>query len=442
MEQGLADMFSFCNGNTQDDKIVHWCTPGCCKNDSDSINKLLKCVVPYFSKGYSVPLLYRFKHFGPASFYMKVGCALHNLLPRALDRLQSSSNSEHLDPSMSALLDALLTESGRPSDHGIQAGMMGEHEFDTLLADVLDSQAGFAQQNSVRKKLIANEMQKPCFANHAILIDCLLQPFEHGVNFAFSRTTILHELCALGVNHPKHDALLQESRSKFLRCVTGKLGRELICTYIDTLNSKLAEAIDFGLDGSSSFLQKAFDLVVVCCTDTWRRLVFEFEGLPWSLFSIVGMGTEEFVAFWSELVSAHARCAKCADDYFTSTLLSVFPHDLRELPGQQEFVQKEIQSLLLDIATWCPLTSDMCEIKNGQVQWLTSRRGKARVLAARASVELSLLQSAIQTQSWVEHKLHGDSMPSNKSAASILQMSGTKSTNQYTEIASRTATRL
>ena len=112
-------------------------------------------------------------------------------------------------------------------------------------------------------------------------------------------------------------------------------------------------------------------------------------------------------------------CKMCRWLFLQSTLLSVFPHDLRELPGQQEFVQKEIQSLLLDIATWCPLTSDMCEIKNGQVQWLTSRRGKARVLAARASVELSLLQSAIQTQSWVEHKLHGDSMPSNKSAASI-----------------------
>ena len=431
-EQELASMFSICNGNTEEDKVVHWCVLGCCKSDADSINKLLKAVVPFFSRGYSTPLLYRFKHFGPASFYMKVGCTLHNLLPRALGRLQSSSG-EHLDPHMSSLLDALLIEPGKQSNG---------NELETLLADVLDSQGGFAEQNSVRKKLIANEMQKPSFQHHAILVDCLLQPFEHGVNFAFSRTTLLHELCAMGANHPRHDALLQESRSKFLRCVTGKLGRQLIYRYIDTLSSKLYEATEFGLDDCPDFLQKAFGLVVVCCTDTWRRLVFEFQKRPWSLFSLVGMATEEFVATWSEIVSSHAQCANCADEYFTSVLISVFPYDLRSVPGQQELVQREIQSLLLDIATWCPLTSDICEIKNGHVQWLTSRRGRARVLAARASVELSLLQSAVQTQSWVERELHGDTMPSNRSTASILQMSGTKSTNQYTDVDKAKATNL
>ena len=431
-EQELASMFSICNGNTEEDKVVHWCVLGCCKSDADSINKLLKAVVPFFSRGYSTPLLYRFKHFGPASFYMKVGCTLHNLLPRALGRLQSSSG-EHLDPHMSSLLDALLIEPGKQSNG---------NELETLLADVLDSQGGFAEQNSVRKKLIANEMQKPSFQHHAILVDCLLQPFEHGVNFAFSRTTLLHELCAMGANHPRHDALLQESRSKFLRCVTGKLGRQLIYRYINTLSSKLYEATEFGLDDGPDFLQKAFGLVVVCCTDTWRRLVFEFQKPPWSLFSLVGMATEEFVATWSGIVSSHAQCANCADEYFTSVLISVFPHDLRSLPGQQELVQREIQSLLLDIATWCPLTSDICEIKNGHVQWLTSRRGRARVLAARASVELSLLQSAVQTQSCVERELHGDTMPSNKSTASILQMSGTKSTNQYTDVDKAKATNL
>lgn len=189
-------------------------------------------------------------------------------------------------------------------------------------------------------------------------------------------------------------------------------------------------------------MQRAFDLVVVCCTDTWRRLVFEFKKPPWSLFSLVGKTTEEFVATWSEVVASHTQCPNCADEYFTSVLISVFPHDLRSVPGQQEFVQREIQSVLLDIASWCPLTSDICEIKNGHIQWLTSRRGRARVLAARASIELSLLQSAVQTQCWVERELHGETMPSNKSAASVSQMSGTKSTNQHTDVDKAKATSL
>ena len=118
---------------------------------------------------------------------------------RALDRLQSSSNSEHLDPSMSALLDALLTESGRPSDHGIQAGMMGEHEFDTLLADVLDSQAGFAQQNSSAEEVDCEWNAKTVFCKPRHL-DWLLAPSPlstgltlHSVEQQYCTSSVLWE---------------------------------------------------------------------------------------------------------------------------------------------------------------------------------------------------------------------------------------------------------
>ena len=231
-------MLEFLNGNTAESPIIHWCTPGCCQNNSDAIAKVLRLTIPFFSRGFAVPLLYRFKHFAPASSFLKVGVTIHNILPRALLMF-----GKELDPEASSWIDTLLAPDTSKQPANAAPGALSTDDFEFLLGQLMDSDMGFNKQNSVRRKLIEKEVSGPHFSHHAVIVDSILGPFEHGVNFLFSRTSTLHELCSLSSLHPKHDELLQQSVSRFLKVVTGSLGRKLLREFMDLLTHKLHETI-------------------------------------------------------------------------------------------------------------------------------------------------------------------------------------------------------
>ena len=309
-------------------------------------------------------------------------------------------------------------------------------DIQQLVSEMLDNSLDYATQNAVRKRLVCDEVSSPNFKKNVFLVDTLLQPFEHGVNFLFGRTTILHELSALGAEHPRHDDLLQKCRGMFLRTVTGQLGQELIQEFMQNLRFRLHQSIEIGLQGDveQSYLQQVFTLVIVCCTDTWRRFVAEFDKPPFCLFQLVGSSVAAFVGEWSRLSQAYKHCSSCVDDTFTSSLLSIFPQELLQGPQlQTEALQQKVEALLLDIAGWCPLTSDLCEIRNGNVQWLVSRRGKMQLKGHEAALEESILQSLINTYHWTEHVVQGDTLPSKLTSSSIKKMTGSKSSNQFTK---------
>ena len=115
---GLQDVLKFLNGDTTSHTVFHWCvssgTQECCRSESESIGKLIKLVLPWFGRAFDVPLLSRFKHYGPASSYMKIGCALHGLLPRALENLRDNTSIVNSD--IASMIDTLLADTSVPAN--------------------------------------------------------------------------------------------------------------------------------------------------------------------------------------------------------------------------------------------------------------------------------------------------------------------------------------
>ena len=424
-KEALADILQFVNGDTTCDTITHWCLPGCCRSDGESINKLLKLLIPFFGKGYSTPLLYRFKHYGPASSFIKVGCTLCKVLPNAL--AQMSDSCKNTNSEMAAMLDVLLADNSSFKDEDLQR----------VVGDILDADVDYAAKNSLRKKMMITEVCSARFPQHAVLMDIFLQPMEIAMNSLLGRTKILHELYALGSQHPKHDSLLQTSRSKFLLVLSGQFGQSIMAQYESILQGKLFEAMGMGLqlEQDSSRLRLVYELVIVSITDTWRRFVHEVSAPPYSCFDLVGTTIDEFLDKWDSLQFKRLQCIQCLDDTFTGVLLSEFPEDLRQKPvAVQESTKKQLETLLLDIAGWAPLTSDLVEIKNGAVQWSVSRRGNTQLKSQKTGVEVSLLQSCIKKFQLLKHVVDIEALPARSKSSGILKMVGTSSSNQFSKV--------
>lgn len=204
--------------------------------------------------------------------------------------------------------------------------------------------------------------------------------------------------------------------------------------YLSILEKGLAESIEFGLDikDSPKLLKLAYDLVIVGVTDTWRRLVLDFKSAPFSLFGLVGLTPQQFLLQWEALHKKFASCNACVDNAFTGLLLSQFPMSKFDGPAAaaDSFCQ-EVQQLLLDVATFAPLSSDLVEIKHGGVQWAVSRRGRQQVRAPKAAREITLLQACLKQFLWAQSHVADETMPSKATASGILKMSGVRSSNQY-----------
>lgn len=296
----LDDLLRFCNGDSCGTTVVHYCLADtgngkpCCASDDESLGKLLSHAVAFYSRGYQTPLLYRMKHYGPASSFLKFSAAFFNILPQAL-ALVHSEGSE----AASSLADALLAETGFQS-----------LEADALqaLQDAVDVDENYAAKNKVRYQLVVQEIGKPSFLQGALLIDGLIQPIEHGVNYLLGHTALLHQLRYLGAGHPDVEDLRRKSKEKFLFVVQGSLADVLIGKFLDFLESGLREAIRFGLDPSPDLLRKVWQLTTVCITDIWRRFKHEFNSFPFKLFNFLKFQPDEFVRQWASVQERRSKC--------------------------------------------------------------------------------------------------------------------------------------
>ena len=391
----LKKLLDFINGDTSQDIARHFCLlpadgrPPCCNSDEDSLCKFLAMAVPWFSKGFATPLLYRMKHYGPASSYAKVGCMFCNLLPRVFQELQNNS----ADAEVTNLVDVFMNEPGQAQHE--------PRDTEQLLANILDADTSYTAQNSVRKKLILNQVSKPDFPQSAMLVDCWTQPLEHGTNYLLSHTKTQTELKYLSKASKNFEALCQKSKSQFLEFMAGGLSDKILMDYAALLDCGMRDLLDMGFEPTPERLNRILVAMVAICSDIYRRLKFEFTSAPFTLFALVGMDTPNFLRAWADLEHRGRCCDSCHDHSLTAALLRQFPDLTLKSPVEQDAARSQAQELLSDIATWSPLCSDSVELKHGQVQWLVSRRGAAHVLGERAAAESSFLKAAINQNVWM-----------------------------------------
>ena len=428
IKQALADLFHFANGDSEQSTFVHWCLvpsdgkPPCCSSDGECVAKALSHIIPIFCRGYDVPLLYRMKHFGQASSYVKLGCSFFKLLPQALAELQDLKASQDI----TCWADALLAE-GR----GFQSL---EADYEQLLSEAMDMDQNYAAQNKVRLKKVIEEVGKDRFCEGSMVIDALIKPVETGINTLLSHTKVYHDLAFLGHGHPHCKDLRDAASKKFLDAVSGRLGDSLVGHYCRFLQTGLKEAIDMGLNARPELLSQVFQLATLCMTDLHRRFKYEFRSPPYCLFGLIGLNLSDFVCQWSALQDQHRHCDECLDAEFSEVLVQHFKDDirLRTLP-EQEAVRQEVQGLLRDISEWAPLTSDTVELKHGTVQWSVSKRGSQSVKNPRTAAETTLLQAAVKQSCWCQASAAAQTLPRKAVSSGIQKMVGTSSRNQHSQ---------
>ena len=316
------------------------------------MDKTLRCVVPLFSRGFGVPLLYRFKHYSHAASFVKTMCCCFSLLPRVLAQMEENAvNQSDASSRLSGMVEALLQD--------VAAATQGAEEFQSRLDELLDNDLSFSVQNSVRKKLVNQEVSKPGFIQSAIVIDIIVGAMEFGVHVFFERTGWLSKICSLGSQHGEYANLVEKSKKTFLEVVSGELGRVLIDRTMSLLDDDLAKSITMGLDATAERLSLFFKLVVACASDLFRRMVLEFSHYPFRLFEWLSPGytVDQFAHFWDRLVEHKSKCPGCVDLSFTSVILDENPGPLSgQARDYQEHFFSEMKELLSQLRVTHPST--------------------------------------------------------------------------------------
>lgn len=285
----VEELLQFLNGDTRQHTLVHFCksTPAgpCCSSDTDAFNKLASMLTAFLAKGFPVPLLYRMKHYSGAASFIRVGCCLHNLLPRILEELRSNPK-DRPGSQLSEAIDVLLEGTG-----------MGNNEahFQKLLGELLNEDANYAARNGVRQQMVLREMSDRQFHQSSIIIDMLVQKMEHCSNFFLKRTKMLYDLQYLSSAHPNHVALRKDLKESCLRAISGKLGWELVQDLLAILQGGVKHSMSMGLDGSQTQLNLIFQMVVYAMTDVHRRFILDFDAPPFSLLRLASADEPTFV---------------------------------------------------------------------------------------------------------------------------------------------------
>ena len=173
------------NGDPAKEDLIHWCRlGGCpcrCGSDEEALKKALQAFLGLFGRGYPVPLLQRWKHYGSASAFICQGRSLNNIVPRVLGHMASGRPVVQSDR-----LDALLAEAAACLDIDAQ----GAEE----LREPLEGEMSFAEQNNRRLKKVLEAMGADTFADDASLVAIVCRPIDWGMNELLARTARLERL--------------------------------------------------------------------------------------------------------------------------------------------------------------------------------------------------------------------------------------------------------
>jgi hypothetical protein len=422
--KNFESLVEFFNGDYSSDCIFHFCTPKrdgtpCCPGPTESLTKALQLMVPFFARGYPVPLLYRFKHYDEAITFIATGCAMHKLLVRTLGQMDLDAASAPSE-AQSQLIDKLLQDvelGGEGSDGSAAA---------TFCEDLFPDNGSFHAYNAKRKQLVHQEVIKGSFGQQADILNFMIKPVDGQINSLFRRSERLTKLTLLGPQDPKWKINAESTRNLFLSVVSGSFGWNIISTYCNLMMHELGSLALTGVDlTSQGNLQTCFTMMLVIITDTWKRFVHDYDTFPFKFFQLLESNLAGFVTMWDGFQTCKSHCGKCFDPAFSKALLAGYPQKLAEQPPHvQQRVFQEVQLLLHDLATYSPLTSDPVEVKNGQVQNVASRRGNQAIKTPPASREASFLQSLIRDYELVKHWVEEQTLPPKSQISGILRNVG------------------
>lgn len=424
----LASFLEFCNGDSKLDTVTHYCK-GCCSSDEEAFQKAVHLAIPLFARGFGVPLLYRFKHFAPAAGYMKFGCCTFKLLPRTLAQMErnAANSSQEAGSEIATMVQNILSQD-------TSADQTNAEELQRMVDSLLDNDLSYSLQNSVRRRLVSEQLSKATFLQGSMVIESLINVFEHAVNSLFKRTSHLTRLTGLGSSHPDYKDLTEKCAKSFLYIYSGDMGYDVISKTLCLLESGLSENVRMGLEPSPQRLELLFQLVCACASDVWRRLVQEFNRYPGKVFRLLRCSSlAEFVKEWDGLLETKRLRPCCLDPEFTTALLVPFgPEPLgHQALHKQLILQEEALEVLLQVATYTPVNADGVEVKHGLMQWAVSKRGNVYSKKPRAARETSILQSAIRNHGIVQREVEAITMPRKMVSAAIHRQAGVQSTNQH-----------
>ena len=301
-------------------------------------------------------------------------------------------------------------------------------ELARAVEDLLDQEVSFAEQNAKRLKLVRETFRRPGFEVTVSIVDALISPLDRPMNTCLQRSSILS---ALRFPQPgsspdgQHEQLMQKARDMFVQWSSGQMGLSVVSDFMSRMKSPdLASLCQSVLESNPGLPKTCFQLLIFGMSDTWRRMCFATSSFPHKMFKLLDCNAAGFVAKWGEFRQTLLACSECVDASFSAPLLKSVDFEGLTAEDTASTVE-DLQRLLNDLATFCPLATDLVENQHGQQQSaLTKFRGKCRT--PKIAAELSLLHSVKMEHAKLKSIVDEAALPTHMRCAQMLRNLGRK----------------
>ncbi|OLQ14908.1 hypothetical protein AK812_SmicGene907 [Symbiodinium microadriaticum] len=306
--------------------------------------------------------------------------------------------------------------------HGAEGEDTGA--LNQLVEDLMETETSFAEQNARRLRMVVATFQQENFETVVNIVDMLMNPLDAIINKLLQRSSLLRQL-RLQKSEEGQSMIELASRcqSMFLNWASGQVGFDMITQFLKNLQSfQLAEYCHACRDTSMSMT--CFQLTIFAMADTWRRSCLTKDSFPWCLFSLATCEEGEFEERWGQFRQTMKTCPECVDASFSQPLLRAtdFEHVAE---ADKSHLIYSLQHLLQDVATVCPLSTDLVENLHGQNQnalflWRGSPKGPV------AAAEMSILASAAAEHARLKEIVMAETMPSKMQLANMYKGSAAR----------------
>eukprot|EP00438_Fugacium_kawagutii_P012659 Skav215614 [mRNA] locus=scaffold666:585055:598249:- [translate_table: standard] len=381
------------NGDPHGNAFCHWCVGSeCCSSVAAEALERMVCEYESIFDRLQVPLLYRWKHASQAVAFVRDGIFLHNIIPRTLNEMSnmkqkhgSSPGNENDDGDSrlgagSDLYYQLVWEAAAAL--GIDSHCAEESDPAHVMAQVeelLQQDESYAAQNRKRQNLVREALSSPSFPAKMNLVDLLMEPMCAAINRLLKRSGTLTEmqlgqvpvtlegLEGLSGLEGHQQKLKVQSLATFQDWASGRFGLTILHNVLQRVRS--GDLIKFlQQSGDASLVKTCFELILFVVSDIWRRCCHSVQGFPWKLFTLLGCSDcNNFMVAWQAARAELMKCPECVDAGFSAPLLNSVDFAVLCKDTGADAVN-QIQNILQDIATYCPLSSDPVEVSHGQYQ--------------------------------------------------------------------------